>query len=192
MKGRKSQGALEFLTTYGWAFLVILIMIGALGYFGILNPSRFLPERCTTNIEFDCDEFRIERINSQSVSFEVVLKNSLGKSIDVDHGSLVLSSELLTDDIERDLIPSGYGEGEFGGCDFTNSEGVLADDAFADPLLTVSSDTTFSIKCDPKGGPVISLPSTGNKMKVDFNLKYKVQGETLWRSITGEVYASLQ
>ena len=37
---RKAQAALEFLTTYGWAFIVILIMIGALAYFGVLNPSR--------------------------------------------------------------------------------------------------------------------------------------------------------
>ncbi|MBI2659218.1 hypothetical protein HYX05_03935 [Candidatus Woesearchaeota archaeon] len=42
----KSQAALEFLTTYGWAFLVILIMIGTLAYFGILNPSKILPNRC--------------------------------------------------------------------------------------------------------------------------------------------------
>ena len=44
--GKKSQAALEFLTTYGWAFLIILIMIGALSYFGILSPSKLLPNRC--------------------------------------------------------------------------------------------------------------------------------------------------
>jgi len=46
MYKKKGQSALEFLTTYGWAFLVILIMIGALSYFGVLNPSRFLPDKC--------------------------------------------------------------------------------------------------------------------------------------------------
>lgn len=37
----KGQAALEFLTTYGWAFLVILVMIGALTYFGVLAPAKF-------------------------------------------------------------------------------------------------------------------------------------------------------
>jgi len=47
MKNRKKgQAALEFLTTYGWAFLVILVMIGALAYFGVLDPSRFISEGC--------------------------------------------------------------------------------------------------------------------------------------------------
>ena len=42
---RKSQAALEFLTTYAWAFLIIIIMIGALAYFGVLSPSKLLPDR---------------------------------------------------------------------------------------------------------------------------------------------------
>ena len=30
---RKSQAAMEFLMTYGWAILVVLVAIGALAYF---------------------------------------------------------------------------------------------------------------------------------------------------------------
>jgi len=44
---RKSQAAMEFLMTYGWAILVVLAAIVALAYFGVLSPSRFLPESCT-------------------------------------------------------------------------------------------------------------------------------------------------
>ena len=48
------SAALEFLTTYGWAFLVILVMIGALAYFGILNPG---PRDCAcTGCEFGFDQ----------------------------------------------------------------------------------------------------------------------------------------
>ncbi|MFT4297664.1 MAG: hypothetical protein ACMXX5_00550 [Candidatus Woesearchaeota archaeon] len=45
IKSTKSQAAMEFLMTYGWALLVVLIAIAALAFFGLLNPSRFLPER---------------------------------------------------------------------------------------------------------------------------------------------------
>ncbi|MGM5482405.1 MAG: hypothetical protein ACQESF_02985 [Nanobdellota archaeon] len=46
LKKKRGQAALEFLMTYGWAFLVIMIMIGALAYFGVLSPQKFLPDRC--------------------------------------------------------------------------------------------------------------------------------------------------
>ncbi len=36
----KSQAALEFISTYGWAFLIILLIIAALSYFGILSPGK--------------------------------------------------------------------------------------------------------------------------------------------------------
>jgi hypothetical protein len=57
---KKAQSALEFLTTYGWAFLVILIMIGALAYFGVLDPSRFLPDKCVATTGFSCGETTAE------------------------------------------------------------------------------------------------------------------------------------
>jgi len=56
---KRAQAALEFLTTYGWAFLVILVMIGALAYFGVLNPKNVLPGRCTFSPEIHCVEYQI-------------------------------------------------------------------------------------------------------------------------------------
>ncbi|MBW2972431.1 hypothetical protein KY359_05330 [Candidatus Woesearchaeota archaeon] len=45
--GKRSQAAMEFLMTYGWAILVVLAAIVALAYFGVMSPSRFFPEACT-------------------------------------------------------------------------------------------------------------------------------------------------
>ena len=36
---RKSQSALEYMMTYGWAILIIVIVAGVLYSFGIFNPS---------------------------------------------------------------------------------------------------------------------------------------------------------
>jgi len=33
------EAILEFLTTYGWAIIVLAVMIGALAYFGALKPA---------------------------------------------------------------------------------------------------------------------------------------------------------
>ena len=78
---RKAQSALEFLTTYGWAFLVILIMIGALAYFGVLDPSRFLPDKCLFTTGISCDEGFID---SAGPTINARLVNGLGKNIVVD------------------------------------------------------------------------------------------------------------
>lgn len=49
---RRGQAALEFLTTYGWAFLIILVMIGAIAYFGILDIKT--SQSCISGQEFSC------------------------------------------------------------------------------------------------------------------------------------------
>ncbi len=75
---RRGQAALEFLTTYGWAFLVILVMIGALAYFGILSPDKFLPERCTFPTELPCRDSQVVA-STNIVSFYVA--NNLGEKV---------------------------------------------------------------------------------------------------------------
>jgi uncharacterized protein (UPF0333 family) len=55
---KKAQAAMEFLMTYGWAILVVLAAIGALAYFGVLSPDRFLPEKCTLPAGIACLDFK--------------------------------------------------------------------------------------------------------------------------------------
>ncbi len=54
MFNKKGQAALEFLTTYGWAFLVILVMIGALSYFGVFSPENYVPDQCSFGSVLSC------------------------------------------------------------------------------------------------------------------------------------------
>ena len=39
----KSQAAMEYLMTYGWAILIIALALGVLYSLGIMNPKNFLP-----------------------------------------------------------------------------------------------------------------------------------------------------
>ena len=73
---RKSQAALEFLMTYGWAILVVLVVIGALAYFGILNPEGLLPSRCTLQTGLRCVDHTIT-----PTVVTAVVQNSLGYDI---------------------------------------------------------------------------------------------------------------
>lgn len=51
---RKGQAAMEFLTTYGWAFLVIIVVVGALYAFGVFDTSSKLPVGCQLDTLLDC------------------------------------------------------------------------------------------------------------------------------------------
>lgn len=90
MRNRRGQAALEFLTTYGWAFLVILVMIGALAYFGVINPKRFIPESCTLSQELLCEDFQV--VQSSAVG-GLYLKNNLGETITLSNIYLVDSND---------------------------------------------------------------------------------------------------
>ncbi len=70
---KKGQAAMEFLMTYGWAILVVIIAISTLIYFGILDFSSLLPDRCDLQPEIGCVQFRVS-----TNSVQLVLRNDQG------------------------------------------------------------------------------------------------------------------
>lgn len=90
---KRAQAAMEFLMTYGWAILVVLVAIGALAYFGVLNPSRFLPSSCTIAPGMSCDEFKV---TASADSVQLLLRNGMGEdltSVDVSISGCTKSAE---------------------------------------------------------------------------------------------------
>jgi uncharacterized protein (UPF0333 family) len=65
LKSNKSQAALEFLMTYGWAILVVLVVISALAYFGVMNPQRYLPPRCVFPSGISCASAVVKQGSNQ-------------------------------------------------------------------------------------------------------------------------------
>ena len=75
---RKSQAALEFIMTYGWAILVVLVAISALAYFGVLSPDRFLPSKCVLQSGIACLDHK-----ATSTGLTVIAENSLGYDVTI-------------------------------------------------------------------------------------------------------------
>jgi hypothetical protein len=73
---RKGQSALEFLMTYGWAIMVILVMIGALAYFGVFDIQDRMPERCMITTGIDCADFMMN-----STTLKIYVTNNEGSSL---------------------------------------------------------------------------------------------------------------
>ena len=78
-RSRSGQAALEFIMTYGWAILVVLVAVGALAYFGVLSPDKFLPSKCTLQSGIACIDHK-----ATATSLTMVVQNSLGRDITVN------------------------------------------------------------------------------------------------------------
>jgi hypothetical protein len=77
-RSRKAQAAMEFLMTYGWAILVVLVAIGALAYFGVLSPSKFVPDTCQFGPGISCDDFKVTTTGAV-----FIIRNGMGQDITV-------------------------------------------------------------------------------------------------------------
>lgn len=52
MKMRRGQTAMEYLMTYGWAILIIMVVLAVLFYLGVLSPV--VPSQCTFAAGITC------------------------------------------------------------------------------------------------------------------------------------------
>ncbi len=73
---RTGQASMEFLMTYGWAILVVLAVLAAIIYFGVLNPTMLIPERCSFSAGMNCENYQV--VSNQIV---LVLQNSQGRDM---------------------------------------------------------------------------------------------------------------
>ncbi len=194
---KKSQAALEFLTTYGWAFLVILLMISALGYFGILNPTKFLPERCITSPEFVCEEYSMDTyLSTQSgndLLVYIILRNNLQTPIKITNTDFVKFSGDL-------IVESGF----IKNIEFHNSidtiKGtpniciILHDNYLFDTSKIINAGETIYLFCSIGEDKMKVNPSSikGSKKKIEFKIDYTPQGKTISKQITGELFTTVQ
>jgi len=180
---KRSQAALEFLTTYAWAFLVILIMVGALAYFGILSPSQLLPDRCNFGSEISCDKNRMVVNNENPSTLTMRLANSFGTPV-------VITRTNSTDTGTKVISDIGIGSCEIA------IDGVVFDDEGAGPPNDVTeinwnSDTTitFSANCD--GGPTL-VEKEKIKMSIEIAYYPATLDSTYGKIIFGEIFTTIQ
>lgn len=90
----KGQGAIEYLMTYGWALLVIVVVGAALYASGVLNPASYTSSKCTG---FQYFTWQNQKMSTTQYTLEVLNGredvNISALSVDgTDIGALTLSS----------------------------------------------------------------------------------------------------
>ncbi len=58
--GKRGQAATEFIMTYGWAVMIVLMAFGALTYSGVLDRLNSAPKICVIEPGFACPFSKIE------------------------------------------------------------------------------------------------------------------------------------
>ncbi|MCB9359484.1 YpfN family protein [Candidatus Woesearchaeota archaeon] len=161
---KKSQAAMEFLMTYGWALLVVLIAIAALAYFGLLNPSRFLPEKCEIAPGITCMDFN-------------ALTDDEDESDALDGNP---ETGLWSNDTITILINNGLGQIirnvgiNITECEY-RSYGISNETGYKFDVGTVPEGSTMKISVDCKGMQANSL----FKSDLIFEYTTRTNGETL-------------
>lgn len=172
MKSYKGQAALEFMMTYGWAILVVLAAIGALSYFGILNPSKFTPDTCLASSGFACPGKPIvssgDAAGDGTVIFSIV--NGLGYTARVDTADMTLLSGLST--CGGPLVVCAQGE------TYCETDGV--------PDTTANIQDGAGVTFNLSGCDFTTLNVVKGEMRQLYRNPQSMLDETLIVSVTGK------
>ncbi len=81
----KGQAAMEFLMTYGWALLIVLVAIGVLATFGVFSGSKRALEACLMGPGLSCKDFRIVKTIDPAVNGVIYMMVTNGFGKDFEH-----------------------------------------------------------------------------------------------------------
>src|SRR3989338_10064224 len=83
VNNRKGQAAMEFISNYGWAMLIMLLVIAALSYFGVLTPAQLAPSKCILFEGLYCRDWRVT-----PTKVSLVVENGMGAIVTVNSISI--------------------------------------------------------------------------------------------------------
>ncbi|MGC8710106.1 MAG: hypothetical protein ACP5RF_00615 [Candidatus Micrarchaeia archaeon] len=69
-RSSKAQSAMEYLMTYGWAILIIAVILGAFFSIGVFNPSLFVSSTCVLSSGLECTNYLLSANGMLTVSIE--------------------------------------------------------------------------------------------------------------------------
>jgi hypothetical protein len=79
----KGQAALEYLMMYGWALVIVLVIMAIL-YTTIFKPEFYIVEKCDTAPDIECIQNRIKlTVKNDGTDLVFDLANSMGYDIEL-------------------------------------------------------------------------------------------------------------
>lgn len=143
MRTMKGQAAMEYLMTYGWAILALVVVIALLMATGVFNPSYIVSEECTIQPDLSCGAYLLYNEGGQTyLKFRV--DNGLGYDIKIV-------------DTNADVVVTTQGSRE--------SDWDLTD--VSHPTIQQGKNTTVTLRYVGENAPL-----KGELMKMNLQLTY--------------------
>jgi len=98
MKRGKGQYSLEFLITYGWAILILGVIVGVIYAFGWIDAANYMPQKCDFYGQIGCRDFYLSE-----ESFNLSLVNNFGVGL-VIHGVSIIENGIDVCNISNQQI----------------------------------------------------------------------------------------
>lgn len=139
----RGQAAIEFLMTYGWAILALLLVLAALLSSGILSPNYLVSEECTFGNTLKCDSALFNSGGSSRLTLR--LFNGFPYRVRIDSLSL-----RAADGAEVTGFPSGI--------ELESGQGAVFEGTVSGPAIPEGNIKRFSgnltyVSCAPELGP---------------------------------------
>jgi hypothetical protein len=140
----KGQAAVEYLMTYGWAILALLIVLAALFSSGVLTPSYLVSDECAFGTNLKCDATLYNDGGSTQMIFNVF--NGFPYKVKVNSISIETA--------EGDRSFTGFGGNtEIKSGANTTFTGTLGGPALADGTVRRFVGNITYVSCAPELGP---------------------------------------
>lgn len=94
---------MELLVSYGWAILILTIVVGVLFMLGLFNPGRFSPDVCSLPSGFACNSYKI----TNGGVLQLDLSQSTGSDITVTKFACSAQASPSPTSITNQTIRSG-------------------------------------------------------------------------------------
>ena len=151
----KAQSAMEYLMTYGWAILVILVVLGILYLLHVFSPNSIIGSQCINNFGFLCQ--------SPVLSTSGELSAIVGQNTGQNFYNIALACTASTNQTSGGPFTNGTNPWYY-----INSTGALKTSYNSSSTYTLSSGGKLNVNNLPCFGTtgMLLMPASAHKVQV--------------------------
>ncbi|MFH1222142.1 MAG: hypothetical protein V1492_03595 [Candidatus Micrarchaeota archaeon] len=103
----KGQSTIEYITTYGWAILVLTLVLSVIFFSGVFKPDFFISEKCELGTNMPCRAVVYNAGAETKISLDIL--NSFPYKVEISSVAVTMSdgSAAFADFVPNKFVESG-------------------------------------------------------------------------------------
>jgi hypothetical protein len=166
---RKGQTAMEYLMTYGWAILIIMVVLVVLFYLGVLNPA--IPAQCSFPAGISCVSYKLD---ASGGNLTLAIGQGTGHPINV-------TGVACSDNMSSGYMPTSI--------NYSNGGWVVMNSG--SQATVASPGGTIHVECT-SGGAAIVNATVGANYIGNMYINYTEMDTGVTHTVTGQFMAAYE